>query len=806
MNMKNPLYLFLLLFWAISAQGQKKIDSLDTGKRFRQTYEKLLGKVQSQQGLFNYKYADGKHYFEIPDSVMKRSLLVITRFVSTPQGFGLFGGEKANEQTLYFEKQGADKVFLKAALFLQETKDSTQAIYKALATSQEDPIVAVFDIKAINPQTNNVVIEVGDFFRKDNAVVSISSQVKSEKKLSSIADDRSFVQKISVYPINAEIKTVKTYSSSGTQFAAQRETGAVTIAMNTSIVLLPKVPMQKRFFDERVGFFSNRILQFDENKQRSQTRYFIQRYRLEPKDKDIEKYKKGELVEPKKQIVYYIDPATPKKWRKYLILGVNDWQKAFEQAGFKNAIVAKEWPEKDTTMSLEDARFSVIRYYASETPNAYGPRISDPRSGEIIESHVGWYHNVMKLVHNWYMVQAGALDPRARKMEFDDELMGQLIRFVSSHEIGHTIGLRHNMGASYATPVELLRNKKWVEANGHTVSIMDYARFNYVAQPEDKISPAGIYPRIGVYDKWAIEWGYKNFYKGKQLIEEPLKQSAMVDERLKDRRLWFGGEGKDGDPRSKTEDLSDNVMKANAYGILNLKRVIKGLPEWTKEDGDKYDNLKELHKALTSQYHRYLYHVIGYFASDYRTIKSIRQAGDVYENVPKSKVKEALAYVDQQLFNAPLWLFPQEINSKIGTDPLKAISEWQGGVLNIFLSPTFLYNISKPTLGVDRYPVSEFLTDLEKMVWHSSANPTEAALLRAAQRIYLEKFNACLTGSGFKAAVALEGDARLEMKAYAAVLKQHLAAQESSSALNALHIKECVAYLDKMLDDKKDNK
>ena len=256
---------------------------------------------------------------------------------------------------------------------------------------------------------------------------------------------------------------------------------------------------------------------------------------------------------------------------------MEDWQKAFEQAGFKNAIIAKEWPKDRPDMSLEDARFSVIRYLASPIPNAYGPNVHDPRTGEIIESHIGWYHNVMKLVHDWYMVQAGAVDPRARKQEFDEELMGQLIRFVSSHEVGHTLGLRHNMGASAATPVEKLRDKAWVEKHGHTSSIMDYARFNYVAQPEDNISSEGIFPRINDYDKWAIQWGYSYFPNAKSEKEErKILNDLTVKTITGNRRLWFGGEGHDNDPLALTEDLSDDVMKASDYGLKNLRRVVKG--------------------------------------------------------------------------------------------------------------------------------------------------------------------------------------------------------------------------------------
>jgi hypothetical protein len=352
--------------------------------------------------------------------------------------------------------------------------------------------------------------------------------------------------------MNTEIRTVKTFSATpsmglgspspfpSASLPAANAAGAITIELNTSFILLPKNPASKRLYDPRVGYFADDYTVYADDQQKVEDENFIVRWKLEPKPEDIDKWKSGQLVEPVKPIVYYIDPATPKKWRPYLIQGVNDWQKAFEKAGFKNAIMAKEWPENDSTMSLEDARFSVIRYFASDIQNAYGPNAHDPRSGEIIESHIGWYHNVMELLHDWYFVQAAAVDSGARKMKFDDELMGNLIRFVSSHEVGHTLGLRHNMGSSSKTPVEKLRDKAWVEANGHTASIMDYARFNYVAQPEDGISRAGLFPRIGDYDMWAIEWGY-GYVPAKNDEDAEKYLSKKYNERIaRNPRIWFG--------------------------------------------------------------------------------------------------------------------------------------------------------------------------------------------------------------------------------------------------------------------------
>ena len=474
--------------------------------------EVITKKAVSQKGVFTVHFLDDKFYFDIPDQLIGRELLAVTRFVKVPGGARKYGGEEVNEQSIVFEKGPNQRIFMRVVSLISKA-DSTQTIAKAVKNSYLDPIVASFDIKAFGKDSNSSIIDVTDFFKGDNQAVSLTSNEKRSFNLSALASDRSFIQSIKSYPKNIEIRTVKTYSASagggigspmggGSTIPAVSNAGAVTFELNTSVLLLPEVPMNRRLFDPRVGYFADNFVTYSDDQHKVESQTFAVRYRLEPKPADMENYKKGMLVEPAKPIVYYIDPATPKKWVPYLIAGVNDWNVAFEKAGWKNAISGKEWPN-DSTMSLEDARYSVIRYFASDIENAYGPQVHDPRSGEILESHIGWYHNVMNLVHDWFMIQTAAVDSSARKMKFDDELMGQLIRFVSSHEVGHTLGLRHNMGSSSKTPVEKLRDKKWVEANGHSASIMDYARFNYVAQPEDNINQTGLFPRIGDYDKWA---------------------------------------------------------------------------------------------------------------------------------------------------------------------------------------------------------------------------------------------------------------------------------------------------------------
>lgn len=781
---------------------EKKADSTSTQPKGIQAYNKIItDKAKNKTGLFTISQVDTKYYFQIPDSLFNRYMLVVTRYLSTPEGFGSFGGEKVNEQTIYFEKGSNNNVYLRALQYKQDVRNANSMLAKALAGSNENPIVAAFSIKTTNPDNGDVVIEVTDVFKKDNVMFSLENKEKTEKKLTSLADDKSFVEAMDVYPINIEVKTTKTYLSS------IASSGIITLRLNTSIVLLPKIPMRKRFEDERVGFFANKYVLFDDNEQRAQTKFIVQRYRLEPKDKEVKKYLRGELVEPKKQIVYYIDPATPKKWRPYLIAGINDWQKAFEAAGFKNAIVGKEWPEDDKTMSLEDARYSVVRYYASETPNAYGPRVSDPRSGEIIESHVGWYHNVMKLVQRWYMIQAGPLDPKARKMHLDDELMGQLIRFVSSHEIGHTIGLRHNMGASSATPVEKLRDKKWVEANGHTVSIMDYARFNYVAQPEDNIGPAGIYPRIGIYDKWAIKWGYSYLPNAKDEFEEENILSKMTTDSLSvNPKLWFGGEGKEEDPRSQTEDLGDDAVLASDYGIKNLKRVVPNLISWTYQPNDAYDNLSDMHKAVVKQYGLYLYHVLKYIGNDYVTKRTVDEKEIVYKPVPKAKVKAAIGYIGRQLFEAPLWMYPQEIDELISLKAADQISDQQNQVLNMLLSSGMLYNISlKAIESQGAYTVPEFLNDLKQTVWKDfSGNTKQDFYRRGLQRSYIEKLGMLLLPKEVEPGKALNTAQRSDVRLYG---KQHLIQlradvkklMDASTGLNKDHFESTLIEIDKIV-------
>ncbi|MEY4457287.1 MAG: hypothetical protein RLY15_1551 [Bacteroidota bacterium] len=682
-------------------------------------------KAVTKTGLFTTHFMDDKYYFDIPDSLLGREMLAITRFAKVAGGARRYGGEEVNEQSLLFEKGPGQKIFLRVVSLISKA-DSTQTIAKAVKNSYLDPIIASFEIKATGKDSASSIIDVTDFFKGDNQAVSLSTMDKRSFNLSGLASDRSYVESIKTYPINIEVRTVKTYNASASPMGAPSQAGpavpaamnagAVTFELNTSILLLPKTPMVSRLFDPRVGYFADNYVEYTDDQQKVKNQVFAVRYRLEPKPEDMEKYKKGILVEPAKPIIYYIDPATPKKWIPYLIQGINDWNIAFEAAGWKNAIQGKEWPN-DSTMSLEDARFSVIRYFASDIENAYGPQVHDPRSGEILESHIGWYHNVMNLVHDWYMIQTGAVDPGARKMVFDDELMGNLVRTVSSHEVGHTLGLRHNMGSSSKTPVEKLRDNEWLEKNGHTASIMDYARFNYVAQPEDKVSRKALFMAIGDYDKWAIKWGYT--YTGAATKEEDKKinNQWIVETLQKNPRLWFGGEGFNADPRAQTEDLGDNAVLASEYGIKNLKRIITQLPEWTKEETDKYENLSQMYMQLVGQYNRYMNHVAKNIGGVYETFKSVEEKGDVYTATPVAMQKSAMGFLQNQLFVTPKWLLDNGILNKI-SNPVanERVQNVQANVLRSLLDKNRLYRLttSQVRFGASTYAMHDMMEDLRK--------------------------------------------------------------------------------------------
>jgi hypothetical protein len=737
---KNIYITFFIFLISLSALAQEntnpvvKQEPAVTKKAVPKTYKEVItSKAISKTGFLTVHKIDEKYFFEIPDSILGREILITNWLIKVPEGSSKYGGELASQNTFYFEKGLGNTIYVRFSATINKA-DSTQMISKAVRNANIDPILMALDIKAFGLNNNSSVIEITDFFQKENSLSGIGA-MKRELSLSGLLADRTFIESMHAYPLNIEITSTRTYSANAQikpgappPLEAAKESGTATLQVRNSLMLLPKMQMKQRIFDPRVGYFAGGYANFSDENQRIKDNLFIVRYRLEPKDEDIEKYKRGELVEPKKQIVYYTDPATPKQWRKYIIAGINDWQKAFEQAGFKNAIVGKEWPENDTTMSTEDARYAIVRYLPSETANAYGPNIHDPRTGEILQSYVGWYHNIMKLLHDWYMVQGGVVDAGARKPVFSDSLMGALIRFASSHEIGHTLGLRHNMGSSNTVPVEKLRDKKWLQINGISPSIMDYARFNYVAQPEDSITGGqemGLYSdnksRVGDYDKWAIQWGYKYIGEADQEKDKTIVSKWVLDSLKANPRLWFGGEGRNNDPRCQTEDLGDNSMKASAYGIKNLKRVMDHLEEWTKGENDFYKSLYDGYVAVTNQYFRYMMHVVNNVGGINETLKSVEQPGAVFAPSPKAKQQEAIAFLNKELFTTQSWIINKDLLNKIS----KSINgvgfqNVQKRILDKLFSEQTLGTLSfcSQRFGADTtYTLEEMLKDTKAGVW-----------------------------------------------------------------------------------------
>ncbi len=696
--------------------------------------EVITSKAKTDKGLITTHLVDGKYYFEIPDSVLNREILVVNRIsrsgAGARAGFLGFAGDQISDNVITFEMGPNNRIFLKSISYQEMARDSTGGMYQSVRNSNLQPIVAAFDIKAFASDSvsraKGSVIEVTDYLMGDNDILFFDARSKRALGLGQYQKDNSYIVEVRSYPSNTSIKTVKTYIRSQTStpggvpsaFSMPSSGTPTTFELFSSMILLPKVPMQPRLYDQRVGYFATGYTDFDVNPQGVEQVRMVTRWRLEPKAGDVEKYKRGELVEPQKPIIFYIDPATPKKWIPYLIQGVNDWQIAFEKAGFKNAIYALEAPLNDPEWTIENARYSGIVYKPSDIPNASGPHVHDPRSGEILESHINWYHNVMNLLRNWYFIQAAAVDPRARNILFADSLMGQLIRFVSSHEVGHTLGLRHNFGSSSTVPVENLRNKAWVEANGHTPSIMDYARFNYVAQPEDNISETGLFPRIGDYDIWAIEWGYRWFPEARSAEAEVPILNKMTIEKLKNPRNRFGTESDPDDPRNQSEDLGDNAVRASMYGIKNLQRIIVKLPEWTRQPNKDFTSLDELYGHVTSQFTRYMGHVSRYIGGVMTTPRTVEQQGMIVEFVSRERQKEAMQFLQDQLFKTPKWIINPQVISLTADNSLTTVNAIQDNILGRLINHNTLNKLLRAEAeGQNAYSAMDMLNDLRKGIW-----------------------------------------------------------------------------------------
>lgn len=796
-----------------TADSLKKVNSL-------KPYGEIITKgTISHTGFFTVHQKDSKYYFEVPDQILNRDILIVNRIAKASSdmrnGSSGYAGDQIGENVFRFEKGPDKKLFLRRISFSEYSKDSTTTMFASVEKNNVSAIVASFPILTKSKDSSSVVVDVTEFLNSDNDILYFQRKAWKDKAgMGAQQNDKSYVEYIHTYPKNIEFGAIKTYSAGLNPTAS-----SYTVALNSSWVLLDVKPMRPRIADERVGYFSTSFKDFDANPQGVQTTTYIKRWKLEPKPEDVEKYKRGELVEPAKQIVFYIDPVTPKKWVPYLMAGINDWQKAFEAAGFKNAIIAKEAPTKqqDSTWSIDDASHSAIIYRPSSIANAMGPSISDPRSGEIIESHIFWYHNVMALLQKWYRTQAGAVDPKARKPEFDDELMGNLIRFVSSHEVGHTLGLLHNFGSSSTVPVEKLRDKAWVEAHGHTPSIMDYARFNYVAQPEDNISEKGLFPRIGDYDKWAIKWAYTWHPEFPTAEAEQKALVNVVTDSLKNNhRLWFGNEAEPFDPRSQNEDLGDNSMLASGYGIKNLKRIVPQLESWVSVPGETQEKLFKSYEGVWDQFTLYLGHVTKNIGGEYHTPRVNGETGLIADVVPYALQKSAVKFLNDNVFNTPEWLNNKSLNNKLNINFGVELSELQQTSIDAVITRNRLSRLLSHEYNEKgkSYTINELFSDLDKGIYKEIyAGQNVDFYRRNMQKLYVWRlliqgfYNMDMSMIGapntFRFTITdINGIIREELRKQQQLFRKALAAP-GLNEVTKLHLKELVNMIDNKFNAEK---
>ena len=666
--MKKFSSLIFAFLVSISVNGQNKsIDSL--------TKEMIVSK-----GVINTFSKNNKLYFEISDDLLSKEILVVTRLAQIPSGYSAYinAGSKTSEQVIDFQKKN-NNIYVRQ-LSYQNIANENDPIVQSVQENNFPPILASFEIQ--NTDKGSYLINVSDYFLNDSPGFNIiSSRLKDEYKIGSVDKKRSSLDSSKSFPNNTEIIATLTFNTN--KPPRQNRTKTFSFQVNHSIILLPEDKMKIRYHDHRVGWFTVNKIDYSSTALKSDSYKLIRRWRLEPKDETA--YQKGELVEPKKQIIYYLDPATPIKWRPYFKKGIEDWNTVFEKAGFKNAIVAKDPPskEEDPNFSPEDIRYSTVRYVASTTRNAVGPSVSDPRTGEILESDIIWYHNHLRSYRNRYLLETGAANPSARTLNTPEKEIGEMMRMVIAHEIGHALGLPHNMKASSAYPVDSLRSGDFTKKMGIATTIMDYARYNYIAQPGDE--NIRFIRQLGPYDDYSIEWGYR-YFPGKTINEESEILSSFVDEKNLNPIYMFGSSW--GDPNSQTENIGDDPVMASKYGLSNLKIVSKNLIDWTYEPNKNYDDLSELYGELLGVYSRYIFHVIGIVGGVNQTLVNTNQKENyTYKNVDRYNQIRALSFLDQELWQSPIWLLNKEIISQTNNvDGLYRVERIQERAINSLLS------------------------------------------------------------------------------------------------------------------------
>lgn len=758
----------------------------------------IISKTKTDDGVFKVHETNDKFLYEIPKSFLGKEMLLVTRLKELPAGLGggyVNAGSKINTQVIVWE-QFKNKILLKVKSYNAVANDSLP-IYKSVVANNLEPVIYAFDIKTQNIDSTAVLVDVSDFFSTDvKAISGLPDSFRKTYKVKRLDASRSFINSIKSYPKNIEV--VQDFTFEADEPPSNTSTNTITLRINQSMFLLPEDKMMPRIYDKRVGYFSLGNVDYSSEALKADDKRYIKRWRLEPKDVDA--YNRGELVEPIKPIVYYLDPATPDKLKKYIKQGVDDWQKVFETAGFKNAIMAKYAPtqEEDPEFSMEDVRYSSIRYVASTTRNATGPSVSDPRTGEIIESDIIWYHNHLRSYRNRYLLETAAANPSARTLDTQAEEIGEMMRMVISHEVGHALGLPHNMAASYAYPVDSLRSGSFTQKMGIAATIMDYARYNYVAQPGDK--NIRFIRQLGPYDHYSINWGYRKIPSVKNPEQEIKTLDSWIEEKEDNPMYRFGGERFD--PSAQTEGIGNDQVQASTYGINNLKIVAKNLKNWTSNQTNNYDDLSELYGELLGVWSRYAGHVSGNIGGVYEYRKKPNQKGNMYIPVAKIKQKESLKWLHQNVFETQDWLLDKNILANLKEDGyIDAISNVQSRQLNSILNTATLKRMmDAEVIQDDFYTISDMIKELRNGIFKELTQGRNTDIFRRnLQKLYLTRLGYLLNDKESKN-TDISSVIRYEFDALNFQLS--IGKNSNVNSITKYHYRDCLKIINEILNPK----